>query len=80
MCTAMHVDSMKVLWLILLLSTAAPGKEKKQINLYDHSTEGTSVNGNMLMSNGKRPKIVKLGDKIKFGEFLMGIGCFASTV
>lgn len=66
--------------MILLLSPGAPGKEKKQINLYDHSTEGTSVNGNMLVSNGKRPKIVKLGDKIKFGELLMGVGCFAITM
>lgn len=50
------------------MSAGALGKERKQINVYNHSREGTSVNGKMLVQDGVRPTVAKLGSVIKFGE------------
>lgn len=51
------------------LALGAQGKGGKQINLFDeHSRNGTSVNGSMVKSGGKRPCVVTLGSVIKFGK------------
>ncbi|KAL0018355.1 hypothetical protein WJX79_009747 [Trebouxia sp. C0005] len=50
------------------IEPGAQGKGGKQINLFDeHSRNGTSVNGSMVKSGGKRPCVVTLGSVIKFG-------------